>query len=153
MPPLAAAETVPVSAPTPPAASENRRKPQRGRKGGRVRVVASRVSTEEYLCLDVKAREAGLSIGSYLRATALGAPGPRAKRSPPINAELLAYAVAQLNRAGSNLNQIARTLNAAQAVGSGETLAAVAETREAVTRILDIVGRRNRHDRQGHDPQ
>jgi hypothetical protein len=149
---VAAAETELVSAPSLVPFRE-RRPLNRGRKGGRIRVVASRVSDDEYAALDVKARETGLSIGSYLRATALGAAGPRARRSPPINAELLAYAVAQLNRVGSNLNQITRTLNAAQAVGSEETRSAVAETREAVARILDIVGRRKRHDRQGHHPQ
>src|SRR5713226_3946346 len=77
MPPPAAAETEPVSAPSPATITIiERRKLNRGRKGGRVRVVASRVSADEYTALDLKARETGLSIGSYLRATALGAPGP-----------------------------------------------------------------------------
>jgi hypothetical protein len=61
-----------------------------------------------------------------------------------LNAELLAHAVAALNKAGSNLNQIARTLNAAQAVGSKEALEALTETRAAVGRILEIVGRKDR---------
>lgn len=153
MPPPAAADTVPVSAPSEAPACEKPRKPNRGKNGGRLRVVAARVSADEYIVLDSKAREAGLSIGSYLRAAGLGTPGPRARRRPPINVELLAYAVAQLNRIGSNLNQIARALNAAHAAGSNETLEVVARTREAVTQILVIVGRRNRHDRQRHDPQ
>ena len=51
-------------------------------------------------------------MSSYGRASLLGKPGPRARRSPTLNAELLAHAVAQLNKVGSNLNQIARVLNA-----------------------------------------
>jgi len=74
----------------------------------------------------------------------LGAPGPRARRSPPLNAELLAHAVAQLNKAGSNLNQIARILNSGKAVGSREAVEALTDTRAAVVQILDIVGRKDR---------
>ena len=53
-------------------------------------------------------------------------------------------ATAALNKAGSNLNQIAHALNSAKAVGTKESLEALAETREAVSRILDIVGRKDR---------
>jgi hypothetical protein len=129
--------------------TQQRVKPNRGAKGGRVRVVASRVSSEEYQELDEKARDAGLKIGSYLRASGLGRPSPRARRSPPLNAELLAYAVAQLNRVGNNLNQLNKRLNAAQAAGAGETAAAIAETRAAIRQICETLGRRERHDRQG----
>jgi len=99
---------------------------------------------EERTEIETRARETGLSVGSYFRASALGTAGPRARRSPPVNAEALAHAVAQLNKVGSNLNQIARILNTAQAVGGAEVLAALTATREAVEVILDIVGRRGR---------
>ena len=86
-----------------------------------------------------------MSRGSYLRTCALGSPGPRARRSPPVNAEILAHAVAALNKAVSNLNQIARVLNSSGAMGiATASFAALAETRAAVTRILEIVGRKDR---------
>jgi hypothetical protein len=44
----------------------------------------------------------------------LGTPGPRAKRSPPVNAEALGRATAALNKVGSNLNQVAHRLNAGE---------------------------------------
>ena len=69
------------------------------------------------------------------------APAPRARRSPPINTELLAHAVAALNKAGSNLNQVARILNSAQAAGAKESLAALAEVRAAAATIRELVGR------------
>jgi hypothetical protein len=126
--------------------SQQRAKPNRGAKGGRVRVVASRVSPEEYETLREKARDAGLRIGGYLRACGLGSPGPRARRSPPLNAELLAYAVAQLNRAGNNLNQLNKRLNSAEAAGAGESAVAIAETRAAIRQICESLGRRGHHD-------
>jgi hypothetical protein len=122
-----------------------RRPPNRGKKGGRVRLISFRADAAEFLLIDERARTVGLSRGSYLRTCALGSPGPRARRAPPINAEALAHAVAALNKAGSNLNQIARVLNASGSIGiATESFAALAETRAAVARILEIVGRKNR---------
>jgi hypothetical protein len=113
-------------------------------KRQRVKSLQVAMSTDEFMVVRERAAAAGLSSSSYGRAVLLGTPGPRARRSPPLNAELLAHAVAQLNRAGSNLNQIARVLNAGQAVGSKQAVDALADTREAVAQILDIVGRKDR---------
>lgn len=122
------------------------RKPNRGKRGGRKRVVAARVSADEYAVLDAKARDAGLSIGSYLRATSLGSAGPRARRRTQIHEELAGYAVSQLNRTGNNLNQLARRFNAAEAVEANETNLAVAETREAVRQLCRAFGIGVAHD-------
>jgi hypothetical protein len=130
------------------------RKPNRGKKGGRVRLISFRADAAEFVLIDENARTVGMSRGSYLRACALGSPGPRARRAPHVNAEALAYATAALNKVGSNLNQIARALNAGGArIAAHECSAALAETRMAVARILKIVGRRSSYDRQGHDAQ
>jgi len=153
-PPLAAEKTLSGSTPSPSTAIAP---PVRNHSGSNKRQrgapVSIRLLPAERAEIETRAREAGLSIGSYLRASALGSPGPRAKRSPPVNAEALALAVAELNKVGSNLNQIARVLNAGQAVGSRESLAALAETRVAVARILEVVGRKDRHDSQRNDSQ
>lgn len=99
----------------------------------------------EYAALAEKSQEAGLSRNAYIRAAVLGTPGPRARRSTPVDAEALARATAALNKVGSNLNQIAHVLNAG---GSGVTteqcFAALAEVRAALCRILEIVGRKDR---------
>ena len=113
-------------------------------KRQRVKSLQIALTPEESTIARERASAAGLSPSSYGRALLLGAPGPRARRSPPLNAELLAHAVAQLNKAGSNLNQIARILNTGQAVGSREAIDALKDTRAAVVLILDIVGRRDR---------
>ncbi len=113
-------------------------------KRQRVKSLQIALTPEEHLVVHERANTAGLSPSSYGRAVLLGTAGPRARRSPPLNAELLAHAVAQLNKTGSNLNQIARVLNAGQAVGSKEVVEALADTRSAVVQILDLVGRRDR---------
>lgn len=120
---------------------------QRSRSGSQKRHRTLRVGValdaDEFAVIEDKATTAGLSKSSFFRAAALGSTGPRARRSPPLNAEVLAHAVAALNKTGSNLNQIARTLNSGQAAGSKEALEALAETREAVRRILTLVGRKD----------
>ncbi len=128
----------PAPAPLPPRSRSGSQKRQRNRN------IPIPVDDDEFASIEAKARAAGMSRASFGRTAMLGSSGPRARRSPPVNAEVLARAVAALNKAGSNLNQIARTLNAAQATGAAESLAALAETREAVARILELVGRKDR---------
>lgn len=100
---------------------------------------------EEFLLIDDRARAVGLSRPSFLRACGVGTPGPRAKRSPPINAEALARATAALNKVGSNLNQVAHRLNAEdRTLTLQECFAALAETRAAAAAIREIVGRKDR---------
>ncbi|HEY4359730.1 MAG TPA: plasmid mobilization relaxosome protein MobC [Bryobacteraceae bacterium] len=123
--------------------------PTKGRSGSQKRRRQFKIGVgcdkAEFLLIDNNARTAGLSRASYLRACALGSAGPRAKRSPPVNAEALAYATAALNKAGSNLNQVARVLNAGGSpVTAREYEAVLEEVRAAVARILEIVGRKER---------
>jgi hypothetical protein len=100
---------------------------------------------EEFLAIDDRARAVGLSRPSFLRACALGTPGPRARRSPPVNAEALGRATAALNKVGSNLNQMAHVLNAGGASFTAqECFAALAEARAAAAAIREIVGRKDR---------
>jgi hypothetical protein len=99
----------------------------------------------EFVIMNDKAKRAGMSNASYLRTLALDTPGPRARRAPPVNAEVLAHAIAALNKVGSNLNQISRVLNSSGAISTAnECFAALAETRAAAARILEIVGRKER---------
>lgn len=101
------------------------------------------MTPEEYAIAAEKARGAGLSKSSYGRAVLLGSAGPRAKHSPPVNAELFALAIAQLNKAGSNLNQLVRVLNMyGISALVNENFAALAETRAAVASIREIVRRK-----------
>lgn len=111
----------------------------------RVHVVGVRLLTSEYASLRTRAAEAGLRVGSYLRACALGDVGPRARRSPTVNAQQLAIAIAQLNRVGNNLNQIAHALNAARTVDARDAASTLAELRDVLGQIKAALGR------GGHD--
>jgi hypothetical protein len=130
-------------------ANDNPQPPVPKRSGSQKRVRTERIPVacdeEEFFQIGERASAVGLSRPSFLRACALGTPGPRARRSPPINAEALGRATAALNKVGSNLNQIAHVLNAG---GVGLTLqecfAALAETRAAAAVIREIVGRKDR---------
>jgi hypothetical protein len=107
--------------------------------------VLVRLLPDERAAVEEKAREVGLSLASFLRACGLGTPGPRARRSPTVNAEALGRATAALNKVGSNLNQIAHVLNAGGAgVTTRECFAALAETRAAAAAIREVVGRKDR---------
>ena len=95
---------------------------------------------EELTALDAKAKAAGLSRGAYLRTCALGDAGPRAQRSPTINREIAAHAIAELNKAGSNLNQIAHAVNRADWPGTASIVAAAARVEQAALHILKAFG-------------
>jgi len=130
-------------------ANDNTQLPLLKRSGSQKRVRLRKIPVacddEEFLRIDNRAREVGLSRPSFLRACALGTPGPRARRSPPVNAEALGRATAALNKVGSNLNQIAHVLNAGGAsLTTHECFAALAETRAAAAAIREIVGRKDR---------
>ncbi len=123
----------------PPLSPRSSGSEKRQRRGFSIRLLP-----DEHVAIERKARDAGMSFAAFIRSCTLGDAGPRARRSPPVNAELFGQAVSALNKAGSNLNQIAHRLNAAQAVGAHESVAALAETRAAVRRILEILGRTER---------
>lgn len=107
--------------------------------------VLVRLLPEERAAVEEKAREVGLSLAGFLRACGLGTPGPRARRSPTVNAEALGRATAALNRVGNNLNQIAHVLNAkGTSITTQQCFAALAETRAAAAAIREIVGRKDR---------
>lgn len=106
------------------------------------RFVAVRVTAAEHATLNAAAAQAGLSVGAYLRAMALGRPGPRAVRRPPLEREALARALGLLGRYGGNLNQLAHVANATGAVPLAAALAQLRrEVREARDAVLVALGR------------
>lgn len=114
----------------------NREKKAHGsQKRQRLKSVRAAVTPAEYSAIQDRARKAGLSVGAYLRVLALGESGPRSKRAPPVNRELLGEALASLNRVGNNLNQIAKQLNS----GGSHDRAAMADSRADLTTILELI--------------
>jgi hypothetical protein len=119
-----------------PAPESTPRKRPKRRRG---HVEQFRTDDAEHAVLAERARDAGLTVGAYLRASALGDAGPRARRRLPVDREALAHAVAEFNRAGGNLNQIARALNeiAAREEGRGRLAELVAELTLPIRALRD----------------
>ena len=65
---------------------------------------------------------------------------------------LAAQAIAELNKSGSNLNQIARAVNMEQWPGTSSMTTAADAVRRAATQILQAFGYKT-HDSQGESPQ
>lgn len=116
-------------------AGSREKKAHGSQKRQRLKSVRAAVTPAEYSAIQDCARRAGLSTGAYLRLLALGDSGPRAKRAPPVNRELLGEALASLNRVGNNLNQIAKHLNSC----GHPDRAAMADSRAELVAILELL--------------
>src|ERR1700730_5013424 len=121
--------------------------PWRGRRrvsDAKTSFVSVRCTAKERSMIDGAAAQAGLSIGAYLRALALGSAGPRAVRRPPVERKELARLLGHLGKVGSNLNQLAHAFNReAKVPGLGELKAIrlyVVELRDALLAALGRAG-------------
>jgi len=123
--------------------------PWRGRmrvKDARTRFIAVRCTETEHAAIAEKASQAGLSVGAFLRSLALGSPGPRAVRKPPVERRELARLLAWLGKLGSNVNQLAHGYNRERKFpGFPELLAIRQEIADMRAALLKALGR----DHQG----
>jgi hypothetical protein len=125
--------------------------PWRGRrrvKDARTKLIPPiRCTEQERVAIKAAADQAGLSVGAFLRASALGSAGPRAVRRPPIERKELARLLGHLGKVGSNLNQLAHAFNRdAKVPGLSELKAIrlyVIELRDAV---MEALGRTRHSD-------
>ena len=116
--------------------------PRPAEKRQRGRMVYVRCTEAEAAMLAARAERAGLSVGAFLRALALGAPGPRAARRPPVEKEALAKALGLLGRYGGNVNQLAHAANASGALPTAAELDQLkAEVREVKAALMQALGR------------
>jgi len=81
-------------------------------KRQRNKITPIRWAADEFNAVAAKADKAGLTFGAFIRALGLGDAGPRARRSRPINDQILVRVMGLHGKYGSNLNQIAYKLNA-----------------------------------------
>ena len=95
-----------------------------------------RVTPQERDAIDDLAMRKGLTLAAFLRAAALGDPGPRARTRIPVDEALLRQLLGQIGKVGGNLNQIAKRLNSGGAAAASEVRAALAEYRELRQAIL-----------------
>ncbi len=121
-----------------------RRAPWRGRprvveaKGRRI---ALRLTDADHSFLEQTAKDAGLSVGAFLRMIALGTAGARAVKRPHIEREQLGKLLGEIGKLGSNVNQIARWANTDKRAPDDRVLALmredIAAMRAEVMKALD----------------
>jgi hypothetical protein len=100
-----------------------------------------RWTDEEFNAIAAKADRAGLAVAAFMRAAALGDPGPRAQRRPPADHVALRQLLGHVGRIGNNINQIARALNSAEKAPLPELPAAALRACPAALRACDDIRR------------
>ena len=99
-----------------------------------------RLTEQEFAEISSKADKAGMASAAFLRAAALGNPGPRARRRPPADHVALRQILGHCGRIGNNLNQIAKHLHAGGALDVPELRAALNAYRAIRMTILTALG-------------
>jgi hypothetical protein len=108
----------------------------------RTAILAIRLTPDERNQVHERADKAGLSTGSLARTLLLGESGPRSRKRVPADRKELIRLLGEVNRVGSNLNQIAHALNADQAFKPAALDAALSELRDAVRDIRVALGKK-----------
>lgn len=108
-----------------------------------------RVSEEEFAAFAANAKEANLSGGDFFRQRCCSSKPIRNKRIRKLDESLLAKVLGQLGKWGSNLNQIAHSLNIARKEPTYSTTYAskrleeydhdIAEIRAAIAKIEVLI--------------
>jgi Bacterial mobilisation protein (MobC) len=118
--------------------------PWRGRRcvsDPKIRFVAVRCTIDQHSAIRDGATRAGLSIGAFLRARALGAPGPRSVRRPRPGQVELARLLGHIGKIGSNVNQISKHANTFRHPPSSSALSVmrkdIGRMRKALLKALD----------------
>ncbi len=118
----------------------------------RTRQCLVRFTDEEFERVSGKADKAGIACAAFLRAAALGDPGPRAQRRPPADHKALRRILGELGRIGNNVNQIAYRLHTSHQKPPPELRPALAAYLELRNAIFDALGMKRPppgHDHQG----
>jgi hypothetical protein len=94
-------------------------------KRKRTRVLSARFNDQEVAAVRDMAARRGQSVGTLLRTTLLGiSPPPRSVHRPAVETQAVVKLLAELGKIGSNVNQIAKHLNAGR---PGDTMEASIE--------------------------
>ncbi len=125
--------------------SEDAKPERKSRSGSQTRrklhMVTTAYSDDELAELDEAASRAGLTRASFQRVQSLAKPKTRSTRRAPVDRELLARALGQLGKVGSNLNQIAKAANLDR-MERADLGAALVEIRALAVVVMEAMGRK-----------
>jgi hypothetical protein len=114
-----------------------RRKSERRRRG---QIVAVRFDADEYSRIQAAARLADATAAAYLRAAGLKRPVAAKRIEAPIAPADLRKLLGEINKIGSNLNQLARLSNRGLPVLDADLDAALIELAELRRHLRTLLG-------------
>lgn len=88
-------------------------------------LIGFRVSPEERAEIELAAEHHGVTLGTHCRDSLLKKSRIKRQKKPSLDRVLLAQMLAQLGKAGNNLNQIAKRLNEGKGTGTERIIAAL----------------------------
>lgn len=115
----------------------------------RQRRLVIRFSDPEWDDLTARVENTGLPMSTYIRTVIFQTKPPRAARRPVKDASLLARALAELNKVGSNVNQLARTGNMGNWPEARVHEAVAQEICAVLDRIMEALGVRMKDNPPG----
>lgn len=133
-----------MTAPEPP--------PKKSEKRQRTEVIFARVTPDEKAAVMARADRAGMATAAFMRALAIGEPGPRARRRPTADHVAIRQLLGELGRIGNNINQIARAVNSGQLPELPELREALAAYLHLRDEIFVALGREKSGDHQRRQP-
>ena len=102
----------------------------------RQHLIQIRVTEEEKKIVEQDAARAGVAPGFYTRHLLLDAPIPRKAKRPPVETELLRKTLAELNKIGSNINQLARAHNQGKSPCREDVVRELEALSQLITQVL-----------------
>ena len=119
--------------------------PWRGRgrvENPRTHFVAVRCTDAEYTAITDAAARAGMPTGTYLRTIAVGSPGPRAARRPPVEQQAIARMLGLLGQVNSNVTRLAGAAATTGEPPADSALAGIAaDIRDMRAALMKALGR------------
>jgi hypothetical protein len=111
-------------------------------KDPKARISTIRWTADQYAAVTASADAAGLAVGAFLRTVALGSPGPRAVRRPPVQKRELARLLGLMGNLTGTVNQIAKAYNSTQVrPGFAEIIAIRRDVADMRAALMTALGR------------
>ncbi|MEL6499793.1 MAG: plasmid mobilization relaxosome protein MobC [Cyanobacteria bacterium J06623_1] len=100
-----------------------------------------RLTDAERVQLNLDADRVGTTTASYARQVLIDAPIPKQSKRPTVETELLRKTLAELNKIGSNINQLAHSHNLGLSPHHHTVEAELEILNDAITQVLIALGK------------
>src|SRR5712692_1972230 len=108
------------------------------------RIIGFRATDEERAKLEAAAAGEGLTLSSYIRDSLLKAPQTRTRRRPLADVAALAKLLGEMNKVGSNIEQLVKRVNFGETPLGNEIREAFTGYQETVAAIVNALEKAKR---------